>query len=179
MGRTRLYERGTVMRGLRTLLVVGLVLGMSGQAMAASDSISANASATVIAPITVAETTQLNFGKFSVGTASGGTVTISTADVRGATGTVKLADAAGSVPAAGLFTVGGADLGYTITVAATSTLTNGTPADDMTATLTKSKATGTIASGTDTFKVSASLAVAASQTPGSYAGTYSVSVAYQ
>jgi hypothetical protein len=49
----------------------------------------------------------------------------------------------------------------------------------MTATLTKSGGNSNLdGTGKDTFTLSASLAVGASQTPGSYTGTFSTTAAY-
>ncbi len=65
---------------------------------------------------------------------------------------------------------------YSVTIPATVSLTG--PGSAMTVTLTDPGA-GTLTGGTDTFNVGGTLAVGASQTAGSYSGTYTVSVNYQ
>ena len=95
-----------------------------------AEAITGNASAQIAIPVTIAETTALDHGTV---TASGslGTVTISTAGVRGVTGGVG---ALGGSPSQGIFSVTGeAANAFTTTMDATSTLSG--PGADMTATL--------------------------------------------
>ena len=84
-----------------------------------AEAITGNASAQIAIPVTIAETTALDHGTV---TASGslGTVTISTAGVRGVTGGVG---ALGGSPSQGIFSVTGeAANAFTTTMDATSTL---------------------------------------------------------
>ena len=137
-----------------------------------SEAITANAAATIAVPISVVETTALNHGTV---TASGslGTVTISTAGVRGVTGGVT---AFGGTISQGIFTVTGeANNAFTITRDPTSSLTG--PGAAMVATLSDDGPTN-LSSGSQTINVGSSLAVAASQLDGAYAGTYSLTVSY-
>ena len=145
-----------------------------------SASATANAKARVISPITlaVAGTSELNFGDLVPSTSAAGTVALTAAGVRTAAGGVTL----GSATSVGVptFNVGGqANSTYAITLpAVASTLTSG--ANTMTVdTFTGSKATGTLsAGGADSFTVGGVLHVAQNQAAGSYAGTFSVTVAY-
>ncbi len=145
-----------------------------------SASATADAKARVVNPITlaVAGTSELNFGDLVPSTSSAGAVLLTPAAVRTAGGGVTLGSASSvGVPT---FNVGGqANATYAITLpAAASTLTSG--ANSMTVdAFTGSKATGTLsAGGVDAFTVGATLNVAQNQAAGSYAGTFSVTVAY-
>lgn len=142
-----------------------------------------NSDRTVITPIAVAAGDDLRFGAFSVDATNGGTVNILANSTR--TATVSYIDLVTSTIGAATFSVTGqASTTYAYTVA-DATLTNGTPADDMVATLdslstsTASAATGQLTGGgTDTITVFGSLAVAAGQTEDSYTGDFNVTVAY-
>ncbi len=137
-----------------------------------AEAITGNASAQIAIPVTIAETTALDHGTV---TASGslGTVTISVAGVRGVTGGVA---ALGGSPSQGVFTVTGeAANAFTTTMDPTSSLSG--PGTAMIATL-GNDAPANLTAGAATINVSSSLAVAASQTPGAYSGTYSITVNY-
>ena len=71
---------------------------------------------------------------------------------------------------------GASGASYSVTVPASVSLTG--PGTAMTATLTNDGG-GSLTGGTDTFNVGGTLSVGASQTAGSYSGTYTVSVNYQ
>jgi hypothetical protein len=131
-----------------------------------------NASATVVAALSVSQTTPMSFGSF---TSNGSTGTVNTnGTFQG--GVTKVTD-----PTPATFTVtGAASQGYSVSGMPQITLTNGTPANDMTVTLFY-PANGSQAldgSGSDTFPVNGLLDVAASQPAGSYTGTYTVNVNY-
>jgi hypothetical protein len=136
------------------------------------------ASATVIQPIAISQTTGLDFGKFSA-TGTVGTVVMSTAGARSATGGVSLSSMAAGAAAAFVVT-GEPNATYTITLPATpATLTSG--ANTMTADTFTSNPVGTgtlTGAGTQTINVGATLNVGATQAPGTYTGTYSVTVDY-
>ena len=137
-----------------------------------AEAITANASAQIAIPISVSESTALDHGTV---TASGslGTVTISTAGVRGVTGGV--AELGGS-PSQGIFAVTGeANSAFSITRDATTTLTGG--GDPMVATLSDDNPSN-LSSGSATINVGSSLAVAADQAAGAYSSTYSITVSY-
>lgn len=168
---------------LALIASLAMVAAVSSAPIMAAD---ADASATVIVPLTIAKVTDLAFGKFASGT--GGTVTMDTAGVRGNSGGVLLA-AGGSEGAATFTVTGEPDSGYAITLPATTTL-NGPGGATMVLTLgSDTNAGGTItgnatagtlnAGGTQTLSVGGSLAVAAAQTPGAYLGTFAATVAYQ
>ena len=170
---------------MKKLILAALVLTLSAAANAFGQgantaSATANAKARIISPITlaVAAGTELNFADVVPSTSSAGTVVLTSANVRTATGGVTLGSASSQgVPT---FNVGGqANATYAITLpAAAVSISNGVQTMSV-GTFTGSKATGTLsAGGVDTFTVGATLSVAQNQAVGSYTGTFSVSVAY-
>lgn len=145
----------------------------------------ATVSATVMSPITLSETTHMNFGKVAALSATAGTVVLDTSN----SATSAALKVVGTAAASAVFTVGGdKSATYAITLpSSASTITGGTGSDTMTvdtfvakSASTGAATTGTIdaTSGSDTFNVGATLHVAAGQGAGSYSGTYSVSVDY-
>jgi hypothetical protein len=135
---------------------------------------SGTANATVIMPISISAGTALNFGTFAANS-GGGTVVITTASARSATGTVALSATTPGV--AGTFTVtGNAGSTFAITNPGTFNVTSG--ANSMSVSLTGLATIGTLTAGTATIQVPGTLTVGASQAPGSYTGTYNMAVEY-
>lgn len=132
------------------------------------------ANATVIVPLTITAGTALNFGTFAANS-TGGTVVITTASARSATGSVALSATTPGV--AGSFTVtGNASSTFAITNPGTFNVTSG--ANTMAVNLTGLATTGTLAAGTATILVPGTLTVGASQAAGNYTGTYTMAVEY-
>lgn len=132
------------------------------------------ASATVIVPMTISAGTQLNFGTFAAN-ATGGTVVITTAGARSATGSVALSSTTPGV--AGSFNVtGNAGSTFAITGPGVFNVTSG--ANTMAVSLSGLATTGTLTGGTATILVPGTLTVGANQAPGSYSGTYTMAVEY-
>jgi hypothetical protein len=166
----------------RILIITCALVGMATAANAQATA-SATASATIITPIMITKTVDLDFGNVAVsGTA--GTVLMSPAGVRTPNGGVTLPAVAGT-PAAASFTVTGeASYTYAITLpTAPLTITSG--ANTMTVDLFTStpSGTGTLsagAPGTQTVDVGATLNVNASQAAGLYisATPFDVTVNY-
>jgi len=169
------------------------VVGFGISVFAQGGPISAQASATIITPIALSKTADLNFGLIVAG-GTAGSVKILTTDAAQYT-TVALGTAGAlSVPTTcAKFKVDGtADATFTITVPANFIITNTALAggtmnvSNLIVTTTVGSAitqtTGTIASnGTRNIYVGADLAVGVSQNPGLYTnGTaFSLTVAYQ
>ena len=152
--------------------VVAALGTLSSAAIAATAS--GTATATVIAPITINSTTALNFGSFS--NANPGTVTISTAGARTASGVLLSGTNTGL---GGIFTVGGSATGtpgFSITSPQGFSVTG--PGTAMPFTLTLPGATGTLSGGAATIAVGGVLTVGTAQTAGAYSGSYSVVVEY-
>ena len=154
------------MKKLLALFVV--VLGFSAVSFAQSTA-TATASATIIGPISLTKVTDMNFGNIAVGTL-GGTVVLAPAGGRTAT-TVTLPAVIGTVSAA-TFTVSGVGSStYAITLPTGDyTITRLTGSETMTVnTFTSTpSATGTLAGGTQTLAVGATLNVTGSQVAGTY-----------
>lgn len=145
---------------------------IGADALAASATGTANA--TVIVPISISAGTALNFGTFAANS-TGGTVVITTANARSATGSVALSATTPGV--AGTFTVtGNAGSTFAITNPGAFNVTSG--ANTMSVSLTGLASTGTLTAGTATIQVPGTLTVGASQAPGSYSGTYAMAVEY-
>jgi hypothetical protein len=172
---------------MKRLLVSAAVLGLltSAPAFAAGPtaSVSTGADATVVAPIAITNlvngvATKLSFGQIAANTVAGH-VSISSAGVLSSNDVPTLI-APGSTGTVPTFTVSGSpNLAYTGTVPASVSLTGPTGSTAMTASLTKVGNAATLdGTGHDTFTLSAILAVGASQAPGSYTGSFSVTAAY-
>ena len=174
------------MKKLTALLAAGLVLGASGMAMAQSDTEStATANATVIAPIAIAKTASLEFGKIVRGTA--GTVIIATTGARTdsedalSPGTTQT----GTVRAATFAVIGEGAMTYAISLPGETdvVLINGVGGDATTemplsSFVSDPAGTGTLSAGAQTLKVGATMTLDGSEIAGACSATYSVTVAY-
>ncbi|MHB1047194.1 MAG: DUF4402 domain-containing protein [Thermoanaerobaculia bacterium] len=161
-----------------TALAAIAMLVPAGSAMAQSSaSASATATATIITPITLTNTTALQFGNV-VASTTAGTIVVSAAGARSWTGGAT--GISGLTVSAAAFTVGGgADRTFTISLPASTTITSGT--NNMTVdTFTSSLGASSTLDGTGAaaLAVGGTLNVGASQAAGSYTGTFSVTVAY-
>lgn len=147
------------------IAILGFTTVSFGQATASS-----TASATIITPISLSKTVDMNFGNIAVN-ATVGTVLLTPGGTRTAGGGVTLPVASGTVAAAS-FTVGGAGTNtFSITLPNTDyTITRATGTETMIVnTFTSSPSgTGVLAGGTATVTVGATLNVGASQVAGSY-----------
>ena len=162
---------------LKTLIAgIAMALGVTflAQAAWAQNSASANASATVVDPIALSATADLNFGSFEPG-ASGGTVIVDQAGAASETGTVVRVPSGNPTSAAAFDVTGQDGAGYDILATSGGLLG---PGPTM-ALAPDAPANGTLAGGADSFNVGGTLTVAAGQTPGDYSGTVEVTVTYQ
>jgi len=150
--------------------VVATLSTLSVSAIAATATGTANA--TVLTPITITAGTALNFGTLA-GNATGGTVVVTAAGVRGTTGSVVVTSGAFS---AGSFAVAGTGAAtFGVTYPGSFNVTSG--ANNM-AVLVTGAAAGTLSGGTVTLPVGGTLTVGANQAAGSYTGTYVMTVEY-
>ncbi|MFZ4402188.1 MAG: DUF4402 domain-containing protein [Bacteroidales bacterium] len=163
-----------------------IIAGFTTKVMAQATE-NTTAGAKIVAPISITETSALHFGTMAVLAGSPGTCVLSTQGARTATGGVNLS-AQTPTAANAAYTVGGAiSTTYAITLPSTITVSNGTPAQDMTinsllartASAAADGLTGTLnGSGADTFTIGGTLNVAAGQAAAAYSGTFNVTVAY-
>lgn len=139
----------------------------------------ANASATIVTPISITKNTDMNFGNVATnGTV--GTVVLAPDGGRTSTGGVTLPATAGTVTAASFAVAGSGSYTYAITLPVSVVISNG--ANVMTVnTFTSSPATtGTLTAGAQTLTIGATLNLIASQVAGTYtsATPFSVTVNY-
>jgi len=169
------------MKNRTKLIATAVVLIASASSTFAQASATATATATIVTPISITKTVDMNFGNVAVQVGTGGTVVMTPAGVRSATGGVTLPATVGTVSAAS-FTVNGQGVyTYAITLpAGATTLTSG--ANTMTANTWTStpSATGVLTAGTQTLTVGATLNVAAAQPAGVYVSgvPFTVTVVY-
>ena len=164
------------------IAVAGFGVSSFGQ-VAVGVSATATSSATIVTPITITNSGNMNFGNIAV-SASGGTVVLTPAGARSTTGGLKLTTVAGTVTAAHFDITGQLNYTYAITLpSAPVVLTRATGTETMEATSFTSSPTptGTLdGSGKQTIDVGATLTVANSQVAGTYVtGTpFTVTVNY-
>ena len=177
----------SIMKKITSIIaIVALSIAFSTTA-SAQVTASAPTSATIVAPIAIAKTTDMNFGNVAV-SATAGTVVLKTDNTRTFTGGVTLPATAGTVAAAQFTVTGEGAYTYAITLpdpttgALTITNTVGTLAETMTVgTFTSTPSgTGALTSGTQIVNVGATLNVGASQVAGLYKNTtgFAVTVNY-
>ncbi|MDZ7588713.1 MAG: DUF4402 domain-containing protein [Parasphingorhabdus sp.] len=152
-----------------------LATGMFGATAASAATATADAKANILQQVTVTKTADLDFATIVSGAASS-TVAVSPLGVR--TCGVGLV-CSGTATAAGFNITG--TTGTTVTLASDANVTLNSGANSMVATLNTSSATHVLTGValTDQFTVGGSLAVAANQADGNYAGTFNVTVNYQ
>ncbi|NVN93913.1 MAG: DUF4402 domain-containing protein [Bacteroidetes bacterium] len=168
------------------IIIVAIIMaGFSANVMAQATK-NTTAGAKIVAPISITETSPLNFGTMAVLASTAGTCVLSTQGVRTATGGVNLS-AQTPIAANAAYNVGGAiSTTYAITLPSTITVTDGA-AHNMTidnilartASAGANGLTGTLSvTGTDSFTIGGTLNVTAAQVAAVYAGTFNVTVAY-
>ena len=164
-------------------LATALTFAASSNNALAQAQATASASATIVTPISIAKTADLDFGNVAVNASQNGSVVLAPAGTRTATGGVTLPATAGA-PAAASFTVSGeASYTYAITLpSAPITLADNNSNSMSAGAFTSSpSATGTLsASGSQTLTVGATLEVTAGQAAGTYstANNFEVTVNY-
>jgi hypothetical protein len=160
----------TKINKMKKLLVIAtLVLGASAVKAQQTASATATASATIITPISISKTADMNFGNIAVSSSAGGTVVLAPAGTRTTTGSVSLPATAGSPVAAAFTVTGQGNYTYSITLPSSATLSDGASHTMTVNTFTSNpSSTGTLSSGTQNISVGATLTVAAAQTPGTY-----------
>ena len=168
------------MKNILKFIVCGVLLFAFTTSAFSQASATSNATATIVGPIGITNTQEMNFGNVAVG-ATGGTVVLTPAGVRSTTGGVTLPATAGTVTEA-TFNVTGAD-GYTYAITLPSAaLTISSGGNNMTVDTFTSfpSGTGTLTGGSEVLSVGATLNVAGSQPAGTYtsATPFTVTVNY-
>lgn len=151
-----------------TKITAALAATVLGAQAAQAATANGTASATVIGPLAVSQTTPMNFGSFSP-SATAGTVTSGGIT----TGGVAVVSAGSNA----LFTAtGNPNSNFSISVPASISMTSGV--NSMTNTLTAQTVSALDNTGRRDFNVLGTLAVAANQPSGTYTGSYTVTVNY-
>jgi hypothetical protein len=153
------------------IIMIAFAANSFGQGATAT----ANASATIITPLSITKTLDLSFGNISVGALAGGTIALTAANARTATGTCSFQLLPVSTVAT--FDITGAPgANLLVTLPASSTISNG--AVTMTIDNYAHDAPATIVGGALTFHVGGILNVNAAQAIGAYTGTFDVTINY-
>jgi hypothetical protein len=145
-----------------------------------SKSIAASSKARVVTPISLVNTDNqgLDFGKIAIGNTDSKVVVSATATVEADVSSGDAAVITSSVQTAAKFTVSGeAEMAYTITLPESMTVAYGSNTltiDNFTC----SNGTGGTIGTDDLFYIGAELSVPLDAVPGSYQGTFTVTVAY-
>ncbi len=158
------------------IVMVSFAVSSYGQVSA-----TATASATIITPITITKTTDMNFGNVAVNNTAG-TVVMATDNSRTVTGGCTLPATAGTVAAAAFGISGVASATYSITLpSSATTITSGANTMTVDTWTSNPTPTGTLdGTGASTLLVGATLHVAGSQAAGTYtsATPFTVTVNY-
>jgi hypothetical protein len=166
------------MKNITKFFAIALViLGFTATTFAQSTA-SANASAKILAGITLTKTVDLNFGTMTVPTAPT-TVTISPLGVLTDGGNITLLSQVPIAAVASYDVTGDNNATYAITLPVSTTIVSG--GNNMTVNnFTSSGGLNHIlnGSGLETFTVGATLNLLAAQAAGAYIGTYNVTVTY-
>lgn len=165
---------------MKKILAISIVLVAFAATTFGQVSATALATATIVTPIAISKTIDMNFGNVAVNALSG-TVVLAPAGTRTFTGGVTLPAAAGTVTAASFTVTGNTAATYSITLpAAATTITSGGNTMTVNAFTSTPTPTGTLTGGTQILLVGATLNVAGGQAPGTYiSGTpFTVTVNY-
>lgn len=169
------------MKKIVKFLVFGIVMIAFSANTFAQVSATATATATIVSPIAISKTVDMNFGNVAASAALG-TVILTPAGARSITGGVTLPATAGTVTAASFTVTGTPGYTYAITLPAVAlTITSGGPSMTVDTWTSNPTPTGTLVAGTSTLTVGATLHVGANQAAGVYgvpAETFTVTVNY-
>ncbi|NLR80213.1 DUF4402 domain-containing protein [Chitinophaga eiseniae] len=170
------------MKRTKITALITLVFLAVGAHAVAQETASATATATIVTPISITKTVDMNFGNVAVQSTTGGTVVLTPAGVRSSTAGVTLPSTATGTVTAASFTVNGTgNYTYAITLPSSAlTITSGSNTMTVTNFTSTPSGTGTLTAGTQTLNVGATLNVTAAQPAGTYvSGTpFNVTVNY-
>lgn len=170
------------MKKIKFFAIAALFLGFSVNAMAQNTAnANASASATIVSPLSISKTRDLNFGTIVANSENAGTVTLATTSDATSSATTGVTMAPGSTSNTAVFAISGdANRTFNITMPATVTLAGpGIATMDITLTKNLSATNNALTGGTSTLYVGGSLAVAANQAAGAYTGEFNVAIAYE
>lgn len=173
------------MKNFTKFLTFSIVVLAFSSSTFAQVSATATAAATIVSPIAISKTVDMNFGNVAA-SAVAGTVVLSPAGARSTTGGVTLPATVGTVAAASFTVTGTAGYTYSITLPAGNTTIASGGNNMLVNTWTSNPTpTGTLVAGTSTLTVGATLNVGANQAAGAYSsdnvggsGPFTVTVNY-
>ena len=167
------------MKNITKVLAIAAIAIVSANSSFAQATATAAASATIITPITIVKTVDMNFGNVAVSASLAGTVVMTPAGVRstGGGGGVTLPATAGTVAAASFTVSGQANYTYAITLPSSATISSAGNTMTVNGFTSNPATTGALnASGAQTLTVGATLNVAAAQASGVYTNATGVPV---
>ena len=168
------------MKHVNKMFVVVLLIAASASVNAQSTA-QATSTATIVTPISITKTADMNFGNLAVDAVNGGSVELAPDGSRLANGSVSLPASTGTVSAAAFTVTGNAGYTYSITLPSNIVLNHSGAVESMMAdTFTSTPSgTGTLTGGTENITVGATLWVAPGQLDGVYTSTdFDVTVNY-
>jgi len=169
------------MKNLTKLFATAAIIIAGTNVSFAQATATASASATIITPISIVKTVDMNFGNVAVSASLAGTAILAPAGTRttGGGGGVTLPATTGTVSAASFTVSGQGSYTYAITLPSTTVVITDATSDHMnvTAFTSSPSATGLLsAGGTQTLTVGATLSVTAAQPAGTYTNATGVPV---
>jgi hypothetical protein len=180
------YFKQNKMKNFTKVFAIAIAMfGFAASSFAQNNvSATATASATIVNPISIASSANINFGDIAVQSNTAGTVVLASDGERTATDGVTLPSSATTTTSAAEFTVQGEGAySYAITLPETCTITEVDGAETMTLSDFSCSITdkvGALTNGTQTFTVGATLAVSAGQAAAVYSNEtgFAVTVNY-
>jgi hypothetical protein len=168
------------MKNITKIFATAAIIIAGTQVSFAQATATASASATIITPISISKTVDMNFGNIAVSASIAGTAILAPAGTRttGGAGGVTLPATVGTVTAASFNVTGQATYTYAITLpSGTINVTSGAITMGLTAFTSSPSATGLLSvGGTQTLTVGATLNVAAAQAAGVYTNATAVPI---
>ena len=160
----------------RTLFGV-LLIGLATVATAQGASATGTATATLLQGITIVNDTAWAFGSFTRTGSTAETLNMAADGSRTPIAGIQLVGGANGTP--GTFTASGTSgATFSITLPASVTLSSGANTMTITSVTSDAGVNPTLTGGAKQFHLAGTLGIGASQAPGAYSGTYSVSIAY-
>jgi len=157
------------MKKISILVSLVALFAISSITVNAQVTATASTSATIITPIAIEKTVDMNFGNVAVSPDDAGTVVLSTEGTRSKTGGVTLPVTTGTFTSAEFNVTGETDATYSISLpAAEISLSNGTETMTVGNFISSPTTTGVLTGGAQTITVGATLNVAAGQASGIY-----------
>jgi hypothetical protein len=155
---------------MKFLTIVLLILAGFSIGAYAQVSATATATATIVTPIAISKTVDMNFGNVAVQPSNGGTVVLNPSGTRSGTSGVTLPAASGTVTAASFNVTGTGTYTYAITLPSTATIIDDNAMHTMNVDTWTSNPSGTgnLTAGSQTLNVGATLYVGAGQEAGIY-----------